>query len=326
MTRPLFTRRRALTITAAAAGSVLLGSSGRTSAVYEWRGTALGAAGTILIDGFDPDLARRLVSVALGEIERLEQTFSLYRPDSEVSRLNRTGRLDYPSHDLRVLLDRSLTYWDATDGAFNPAVQPLWQLLSGHFATDPSAIGPDTDSLREAVRLCDAGRIRVAADRICLAPGMALTFNGIAQGYITDAVADLLRAEGLRNVLVQLGEFRTLPGRGWRVAIGGSGYEAELVDGALATSEPAGTPLSADGRWHHLIDPRTGRSGSGLASVSVAAPRACLADALSTALAVSSESAIASIARAFPGTAILARRTDGNSISTGSGETAFIGS
>jgi thiamine biosynthesis lipoprotein len=321
MARRLLTRRRALTITAGAAGCFALGSGSGAGAVYEWHGTALGAEGTILIDGIEPDVARRLVGLALGEIERLERVFSLYRPDSEVSRLNRTGRLDRPSHDMRVLLDRSLSYWSATGGAFNPAVQPLWQFLSRHFAADPSAGDPDADMLGETARLCDAGRIRIAADGIRLAPGMALTFNGIAQGYITDAVADLFRAEGLEHVLVQLGELRALPGHAWRVAIGGSRYEAELVDGALATSEPAGTPLSADGRWHHLIDPRTGHSGSGLTSVSVAAARACLADALSTGLAVSGEPAIASIATAFPGAAILARRVDGTSVSAGGGAT-----
>lgn len=104
----------------------------------------------------------------------------------------------------------------------------------------------------------------------------------------------------------------------------GSGYEAELIDGALATSEPAGTPLSADGRWHHLIDPRTGRCGSGLTSVSIAAPDACRADALSTALAVSGEPAIASIAGAFPGIAILAQRSDGTTISAGASKMTFV--
>ncbi|HSM39640.1 MAG TPA: FAD:protein FMN transferase [Afifellaceae bacterium] len=324
MARRLLTRRRALTITAAAAGSFALGSGGSAGPMYEWQGRALGAEGTILIDGIDPHLAGRLVGLALGEIERLERIFSLYRPDSEVSRLNISGRLDRPSHDMRVLLDRSLSYWSATDGAFNPAVQPLWQFLSRHFAADPSAGDPDADMLGETARLCDAGRISVAADCIRLAPGMALTFNGIAQGYITDAVADLMRAEGLEHVLVQLGELRALPGRAWRVAIGGSEHEAALVDGALATSEPAGTPLSADSRWHHLIDPRTGHSGSGLASASVAASRACLADALSTAVAVSGERAIPSVARAFPGTVILAQRSDGTTISAGGGETDFI--
>lgn len=326
MTESLLTRRRALMITAAAAGSAVLAAGGQARAPYEWRGTALGADGKILIDGFDRAKSRQIIALTLGEVERLERIFSLYRPDSEVSQLNRAGRLNHPSHDMRILLDRALYYWRATDGAFSPAVQPLWLLLAEHFAADPSAADPDADLLKETASQCDAGRIRIADDSISLAPGMALTFNGIAQGYITDAVAGLLRNEGLEDVLVQLGELRALPGRAWRVEIKGSGKETELVNGAIATSEPAGSPLTADRRWHHLIDPRTGYSADGLAGISVAAPGACLADALSTALAVSGLPAISTITSKFPEISILAQTADGRILTAGSGGIAFVSS
>ncbi len=323
MTEPLLTRRRAMMITAAAAGGFALGSGSQAHSRFEWRGTALGARGKILIAGFDRTTSRRLVRSALGEVERLERIFSLYRPDSEISRLNATGRIRNPSHDMRILLGRALRYWRITGGAFNPAVQPLWQFLADHFAADPSAADPDPKELKQRAGLCDPARIRIADDGIRLEPGMALTFNGIAQGYITDAVADLLRSEGLENVLVQLGELRALPGQTWRIAIQSAGRSIDLANGAIATSQPAGTVISANRRWHHLIDPRTGRCADGPSSVTVAARNACLADALSTALAVSGTPDLSTLTRTFPDVAFLVRTPDGDVRTAGTGTIAF---
>lgn len=188
---------------------------------------------------------------------------------------------------MRLLLDRSLSYWQATGGAFNPAIQPMWRLLADHFAIDPASPGPPSDRTATTLRLCNPAGITRRGARIAMAPGMALTFNGIAQGFVTDAVAELFVEAGLADILVDLGELRALPGRPWQVAIAGdASRRLTLRDRAVATSAGAGTPLSADGRWHHLIDPRSGTSPRTLASATVTAATATEADALSTALFV----------------------------------------
>jgi thiamine biosynthesis lipoprotein len=217
---------------------------------------------------------------------------------------------------LRVLTGRALDYWRLTEGAFNPAVQPLWRHLAEHFAAHPSR-EPDPRRIARLLALADPRRITVTGGAITLAPGMALTFNGIAQGHVSDRVADLLRHEGLSDVLVELGEFRALPGRAWRIAGEDSQKAWSLADRALATSAPSGTRFTADGRWHHLLDPATGRSASGFASVTVAAPTATEADALSTALAVAPTGAAARIARRFPSIEVDAVLADDRSLSTG---------
>lgn len=90
-----------------------------------------------------------------------------------------------------------------------------------------------------------------------MAPGMALTLNGIAQGYIGDRVAALLEAEGLTDILIDTGEHRALGqmpgGGGWpaRLAQGG----AALRNRALATSAPLGTVFDSEGRFGHILDP-----------------------------------------------------------------------
>ena len=299
MSEPV-TRRRALALFAAAGTLAAAGLPGAAHVRYRWSGTALGAEASITIEGMDQMASRSLVTRACDEIDRLEQIFSLYRRSSEIARLNETGRLDGASHELRLLLDRSLSYWQATGGAFNPAIQPLWHLLARHFAADPASPGPAPDQVAATLRLCDPGRITRRGARIELAPGMALTFNGIAQGFITDAVAELLADAGLANILIDLGELRALPGRPWRIGIAGSDGRFDLNDRAVATSSGAGTPLSADGRWHHLIDPRSGTSPHHLGAVTVTAATATEADALSTALFVLPPGAHDSVLRRFP--------------------------
>jgi thiamine biosynthesis lipoprotein len=267
---------------------------------YRWSGTALGADAEIVLTGLPRDAAERAVALACQETERLEACFSLYRPDSELSRLNRDGALERPSQDFRILLAHALEAWQATEGAFNPAIQPLWRFLAQHFASAPPAAEPGTADLRHALAHCDPSRIAIKARRVAIAPGMALTFNGIAQGYITDAAAGLLQSLGFGNILIDLGELYALPGRRWNVMMEGSDSHVLLTRGAVAQSAGRATPFTADGSWHHLLDPLTGRSSNRFSSVTVTAPLAMEADYLSTALYVTQPERHARVLRRFP--------------------------
>src|SRR5204862_2944758 len=122
-------------------------------------------------------------------------------------------------------------------------------------------------------RAIDSGSSTIAFAR----PGMAITLNSIAQGYITDAVADLLRNEGFESAVVDLGEFRTLghhpDGRPWRLGIrngnaaGDAGRTIELADMALAVSGGYGTTFEPSGHFHHIFDPHTGASANAVVEV-----------------------------------------------------------
>ena len=118
-----------------------------------------------------------------------------------------------------------------------------------------------------------------------LAPGTALTLNGIAQGIIADRVAALLVRRGFAAPRIDTGEMR-LPGPDRRrLRLPAAGVEIEVADCAVATSAP--DALRFPGSGHHLFDPRTGRCPELWRSVTVIAPTAADADALSTAFAVS---------------------------------------
>ncbi len=289
--RPL-ARRRALTLIGAAAGMALLPMRLRADdLVYEWRGQALGAEASLLLAHPDRGAAQAMIGRCLAEIARLEAIFSLHRPDSELVRLSRDGRLTRPSHDLRLVLVQSQRLAELSGGAFDVTVQPLWQRYAVHFRSHPGdRFGPSQAELEAALELVDHRQLDLSEDVIALRrPGMAVTLNGIAQGYITDCIADLLRAHGFAQVLVQLGETRALapprPDRPWRLGVPG-GTTVELANRALATSSGSGTRFEPSGRHHHLFDPRTGSSAPRYASVTVLAEAAAAADAISTALAI----------------------------------------
>ncbi|MCB4825054.1 FAD:protein FMN transferase [Roseicella aerolata] len=285
-------RRRALRILAGAAAlgglAALRAGTERVPPLLAWRGVALGAEARILLLHPDPKAARATLAAVVAEIERLEEEFSLFRPSSALSRLNRDGWLARPSLDLRRLLAEALRFGDLTGGAFDVTVQPLWRLHAAHAGDPPPA------ALAAALALVDYRDIDIGPAELRLArSGMAVTLNGIAQGYITDRVAGLLRDAGLTDVLVDVGELRGLgrgpDGHGWRVglehpAAPDAGLAVGLADAAVATSCGRGSLFSADARRHHILDPWTGLSPPADRAASVVAADAMLADGLATAL------------------------------------------
>ena len=289
-------RRRFIGITAAAAGLPLI-PFGRAQAAADlavWRGVALGAVAELRLHHPDRSAAERLVERSVRELRRLERIFSLYREDSTLVELNRRGALAAPPVEFVDLLEACGRYVELTGGRFDPTVQPLWRMYAAHFAApgaDPS--GPTPDALAAARDLVGWERVVVGRDRVALGRGMALTLNGVAQGYVTDRVADLLRAEGVEHSMIDLGEARALgahpDGRPWRIGLadperpGRIAEEVELVHGALATSAPSGFRFDPAGRFNHLLEPRSGEPAERYLSVSVTAARATTADALSTA-------------------------------------------
>lgn len=328
MLKQNLTRRRIIVITAGAAGSALLASKrfAQANAPVRWQGSALGAQVSIEIHHADRAEAERLAERCVLEARRLEQQFSLYRADSAISTLNRTGILVAPDVDMVALLQTSLRFAGITGGAFDPTVQPLWQLHADHFSSaKPGSDGPSPRQLAEALAKVGHDGLLVGANRIALQRrGAAITLNGIAQGFATDRVVERLRHAGLSTTLVNMGEIRAIgarpEGTPWRVGLGdpdrpGQLIETlDLVDRAVATSAGAGFQFDAKGRFTHLFDPATGRSPQRYRSVSVMAPTATEADALSTAFSLMPLSDIADIVAARPNLQARIANSNGTSI------------
>lgn len=286
-------RRRFIRIAATLAATAFVPVAFAAAPARRWSGSALGAHATIELVGADAVLAEATFAAVEQEIARLEGLFSLYRADSALSRLNANGRLDAPEADFLRLLALARTTHRETEGLFDPTVQPLFAAYAAHYAGGRSDALPAAEL---ADRLALVGFDQVAFDEEAVRfsrPGMAMTLNGIAQGYVTDRVADLLKARGFDNVLLDIGEIRALgggrDGAGWKVGLAARPDSDALAatlrvqDRAVATSMMAGTVLDAGGRIGHILHPRKGAVASAFSAVSVVTSDAALADALSTA-------------------------------------------
>lgn len=276
---PSFTRRRFLSI--AAGLPALAALPARAADLYRWHGIALGAEAEILLA--HPD-APAITARAAAEIDRLEGIFSLFRTDSALSRLNATGTLEAPPFELLQCLALSGRAHASTAGLFDPTVQPLWALYATRFAAGGS---PSAQDLTQTLAQVGWQGVTLDEARITLRPGMALTLNGIAQGFIADKVADLLRTEGLTDVFVNTGEMRAVghapDGAPWPVHLTTGGL-VPLADRALASSSALGTTFDQAGSVGHILHPLTGLPAQPRWKlVSVSAPSAAVADALSTA-------------------------------------------
>lgn len=293
-------RRRVLKLVVAGGAGTLLGTVGTHAAptpTHRWRGKALGAEAEISFVGLKAGASQDMLDAVKSRLEKSDKSFSLYRPDSELSRLNKLGELRSPSAAFSDLLALSHRVYDLTNGAFDPTIQPLWRLYADHYAQDsePATSTPDQDKIARALSLVGFRHVSQSADCASLKrQGASLSLNGIAQGYITDQISDILLQHGIKNALVNVGEYRALSGhstkpKAWPVAIrnprpGQAIYEmTKLQNRAISTSGGYGSRFGADGTAHHLFDPTTGTSTNRYASVTVWHRSAAMADALSTA-------------------------------------------
>ncbi len=309
----MLSRRRFMTIAAgtALAGSVLPAAATTVS----WRGIALGAEARLIISGLPEVEARRIITLARTEIGRLENIFSLYRSGSSLCRLNSNGVLQAPPAELLLLLSRVAGVHAATSGLFDPTVQPLWRAYAEYGGR------PDEGLVRDAREKVGWGFVKNSSREIRFArPGMQLTLNGIAQGFITDCVTALLRAEGLANAIVNVGEISAMgrkpDGDPWHVGLVTNGDDAAadfitVNNRCVATSAPMGTTF--DGVTSHIFSPLSGRPvQSGWQRVSVVHQSAAMADGLSTAGVLMDEAQLTECIRAAGEVVLNARRADGS--------------
>jgi thiamine biosynthesis lipoprotein len=330
MTHPA-NRRQFLRLTLGSGGALGLGAwswhsrqgSIEPSTVSQ-TGRALGARVTLTVVHQDPEIARRATEAAFAELDLIEEVMSLYRPHSQLCRLNREGVLDDPHPHLVTVLQKAAQISERTGGVFDVTVQPLWELYA---AAQRAGSLPDAAAIAEARRRVDWRRVETNARRVRLhGIATAVTLNGIAQGFAADRVAAVLQNHGIEHALVDAGEIRPLGTKAdetaWTIGIqhprvaDAYAWLARLDGRALSTSGDYATSFSADRRHHHIVDPHTGISPTEFSSVSVAAPSGIEADALTKALFVLGLSRSVALIAATPGTDALFILKDGRTLTT----------
>lgn len=345
----MYPRRRFLTIAATVGAACAVPHwawAHQRTPISDWRGYALGAPASMRLAHPDQTEAKQTIQACIQEIARLEQIFSLYDPHSALSRLNATGQLQQPPFELLEVLSFALRLAHYSQGHFDPTIQPLYELYARHFATPQAAAsGPSAQAIRKARAKVDYRQLEINLQEIrLLQPGMAISLNGIAQGYITDKIAQLLTRKGFQDILIDVGEIRAHgqrpDGSPWTASLANLHNKGQsllsmhlgepqpahsdnpVYGPALATSAGLGSPFVAPlsdnvgtlPQHHHLLNPHTGQSAQHYLSVSVAAKNAMVADGLSTALSMMApEQGLALIAH-WPSTHVWLLPTQGELI------------
>ncbi len=241
-------------------------------------------------------LARADLEAVHNTVFEIDQLMSLYRPESELVALNTQageGQIEVSAAMFQVL-QASQHYTRLSGGALDVTVQPLVQLW-GFYRMERTSI-PPLEEIQAVLRQVGADRLDLygSAHTAALATGSRLDLGSIAKGYAIDQAVAALRARGVPAALIDLGGNigvlgQPPDGRPWTVGIKHPRGDSligllRFREGAIATSGDYDRYFEVEGRrFSHLLDPRTGWPAEGLYAVTVIAPNATAADALSTA-------------------------------------------
>lgn len=286
-------RRFVATMSAGVAGALLppLPALERERFVERWS-WAMGQAVHVMVFADSEDHGLEACALALAELRRVEGKLSLFDEASDLRELNRrAGRGPMrASDDLLAVLSAALRFQQQTGGAFNIAVEPLMRLWGFH-PPRAEVSYPDRVVYEEALEAVAHASVRLNAGSIELpAAHTQLDCGGIAVGYGIDRAIAVLHTAGIRRAFIDVsGDCYGLgapPGepQGWVVEIAGSPAAVRLRDAALATSSDAKATVRL-GRFDtlgHIMDPVLGHPIESDQKVTVLAPSAIAADALST--------------------------------------------
>ncbi len=285
----------------------------RNPPLLQLDGGAFGTRYQILLvdDGVDVAALADGITATLAE---LDLTFSTWRPDSEISRINAAGagRDLALSLDLQRVLEEARAVHELSGGALDVALLPLSELWGFQDTSEP--IMPSDDAVALALTFSGMEHLALSDDGAVLSKRDArqgLDVSALAKGYAVDRLGALLEAAGAKNYLVEFGgevlAAGERPGGGpWRVVVEPAGPDLPsltlaLSDQAVATSGDYRNHIVIDGRrLGHVLDPRTGRPAeAGVVAATVIADSAQRADALATAFLVMEESAAFDLADAL---------------------------
>ena len=275
-----------------------------------WTSRTLNAMGTAMrlqLAHSDAAQAEQALTAAIADIRSIEDQMSLFRPDSALCQLNRTGVLTQAPADLLQVLHIAQQVSERSLGAFDITVQPLWLAFEAARQQNRLPTAAEVSAARSKV---DWRGVQVRGDTVRLKQrGMALTLNGIAQGYAADKVRARLQALGVQHALVDAGEYAALGHAehvgDWTLGVASPRGSHALLAGiamqgrCVATSADDQCSFSADYVNHHIFDPRTGYSPQALSSVSVMADSAVQADAITKVIFMSGYEQALSLAKAW---------------------------
>jgi len=239
---------------------------------------------------------KEAAEIVFAEFERIENLLSKYKPESEVSKLNATGKLKV-SPETFYVIKKSRELWQLTDGAFDITVGPLIDLWG--FTNKEYKVPIDVE-IKNALKFVGSDKIILhEKDNVVefMLSGTRIDLGAIAKGYALDCAVKKLKEKGINSCLINSGgqvyALGVKFGSAWKIAVRDprqkdfSGY-LELKDKSASTSgDYEQYFIQKDKRFSHILNPKTGYpADSGVKSVTVVARDGLIADALSTAIFV----------------------------------------
>ena len=273
----------------------------------------MGTIATFAVVHEDVAVAERAIDAAIAELRRVDRTMTRFSNESDIGRANLfSGQPVSVERDTAFVIAEALRWANLTGGAFDPAIGGIvqaWDVTHRHEPPRRELIEPLAgQALYKAVEV-DASRVFFHDARA------RIDLGAIAKGFAVDRAVEALRANGVRNAVVEAGGDlyamgKAVDGDDWQI-----GIQAPDDDRALAAMVPASDcAIATSGtyrqffryrgqRYHHLMDPRTAAPrATPVRSLTVRADRCMHADVAATALyGMSVADANALLARATPG-------------------------
>jgi thiamine biosynthesis lipoprotein len=259
---------------------------------------AMGSFVSMTLIHTSKDEAEEAMGRAFEEIDRLSQLMNRFDETTAVAKLNREGILKDIPPEVAEVVNNALDHYRLSNGSFDISVKPVVDLFQEKFAGKDTSPPSDAE-LQKTLDLVGSDKIQLEGHTIRFnKPGMGITLDGIAKGYIVDMASKILAQHEIENHLINAGgDIRTMGSRAdkekpWTVAIQDPERKrhypdtVHMTDGAIATSGNYEVYFDREKMFHHIINPRKGLSPKLNTSVSVIAGTAMEADALSTSVFV----------------------------------------
>ena len=277
----------------------------------------MGTFTKIQIEADTPEQGRQALKNATETLRRFEQQISTYRPDSEMSEINRqAAEKAIPISDLAFdILKKSIEYSKLTNGAFDITVTPYLKIWKQ--AAKENRL-PDPAELDQAKQFVGWEKIKLSENPKTVrftTRGVTLTVDAIAKGLAVDYALDAMKIPGVRSALVDIGGEISCFGRPWTIGVQdpfAQDNDNQLSQTprrrlrcqnlSIATSGNYRRYVTIAGQhFSHIIDPRTGMPAEKLPSVTVIAKKTVDADALATAISVMGPEEGLKLAQSLPG-------------------------
>ena len=286
------------------------------SALAEWyteQAAIMGTAINVELWHDNEQHGRALTDAVMAEMNRIDELMSTYKPDSELSYINAhasEGPVTASSELLKLII-RALDYSVVTAGAFD-----ITYASAGQYYDYRAGKKPSNAQLQNALPAINYRHVKIDPQRSTIEfmrPGVRIDLGGIAKGYAVDRSIDLLQQAGVSNAIVSAGGDTRVIGkrwdRSWKIGIRNPRQRdsiasmVPLENSAISTSGDYERYFEEDGvRYHHILNPGTGKSTNEIQSSSIIGADATDTDALSTSVFVLGVQQGIQLINALPGT------------------------